>query len=138
MTRYLLDTNIVSELRKNKPHVAVVAWFSALRQEQIFVSAVTLGEMQAGIEVVRMQDTVKAGEIESWVDQMQATMQILPMDAACFREWGRIMRGKSDYLIEDAMIAATARVHQLTVATRNERDFAQLRVAVRNPFKSLR
>jgi predicted nucleic acid-binding protein len=138
MKRYLLDTNVVSELRKNKPHGAVVDWFSALRQEQIFVSAVTLGEMQSGVEVVRLQDRAKAIEIESWVDQIEATTQILPMDAACFREWGRVMRGKSDYLIEDAMIAATSRVHGLTVASRNERDFEQFGVAVLNPFKTPR
>jgi toxin FitB len=135
MTRYLLDTNVVSELRKNKPHGAVVDWFSALRQEQVFVSAVTLGEIQSGVEAVRLQDRIKAKEIELWVDRIEATVQILTMDAACFREWGKIMRGKSDYLIEDGMIAATARVHGLTVASRNERDFEQFGVAVLNPFK---
>ncbi len=138
MTRYLLDTNVVSELRKNKPHGAVVDWFSALRQEQVFVSAVTLGEMQSGVEVVRLQDRIKAKEIELWVDKIEATVQILSMDAACFREWGRLMRGKSEYLIEDAMIAATARIHGLIVASRNERDFEQFVVAVLNPFKTQR
>jgi toxin FitB len=138
LTRYLLDTNIVSELRKNKPHGAVVGWFSALHSEQIFVSAVTLGEMQSGVEIVRLQDSLKAAEIESWVDKIAATVQILSIDSACFREWGRMMHGKSDYLIEDAMIAATARVHGLTVVSRNERDFEQLGIAVLNPFKTPR
>jgi len=138
VTRYLLDTNVVSELRKNKPHGAVLGWFSALRQEQILVSAVTLGEMQAGIEVVRLHDRAKAAEIELWVNRIEATLQILPMDAACFREWGRLMRGKSDFLIEDAMIAATARVYGVTIASRNERDFQQFGIAVLNPFKAAR
>ena len=136
MNRYLLDTNVVSELRKPKPHGAVVAWVSELQEEQIYVSAVTFGELQAGVEITRHQDANKAQEIGQWVDRLQATMQVLSMDAACFREWGRLMHGQSDHLIEDAMIAATARTHGLVVATRNEKDFRHLGVAVVNPFKS--
>ena len=138
MTRYLLDTNVVSELRKPKPHGAVVAWISGLRDEQLYVSAVTMGELQAGIELTRRQDLIKAREIEEWVGQLEATFQILAMDSACFREWGRMMHSQSDHLIEDAMIAATARIHRLVVATRNERDFKLLSVAVLNPFKNRR
>jgi predicted nucleic acid-binding protein len=70
----------------------------------------------------------------SWA--LAASYQILPMDALCFREWGRIMDRKPDRLLEDAMIAATARVHQLIVATRNEADFRQLDVQILNPFKT--
>jgi predicted nucleic acid-binding protein len=132
--RFLLDTNVVSELRKPKAHGAVVAWLNHLRDEQLYLSAVTLGELQAGIERTRAQDTKKAQEIESWVDQLAASIQVLPMDARCFREWARLMNGKSDTLLEDAMIAATARVHGLAVASRNERDFATLGVTLLNPF----
>jgi predicted nucleic acid-binding protein len=132
--RFLLDTNVVSELRKPKAHGAVVAWLNHLRDEQLYLSAVTLGELQAGIERTRAQDTKKAQEIESWVDQLAASIQVLPMDALCFREWARLMNGKSDTLLEDAMIAATARVHGLAVASRNERDFATLGVTLLNPF----
>jgi len=134
LKRFLLDTNVISELRKPKPHGAVVAWLNHLNDEQLFLSAVTLGELQAGIERTRAQDTKKAQEIESWVDQLAGSIQVLPMDALCFREWARLMTGKSDTLVEDAMIAATARVHSLTVATRNERDFTALGVALLNPF----
>ena len=134
MRRFLLDTNVVSELRKPKPHGAVLAWLNQLRDEQLFLSAVTLGELQAGIERIRAQDEKKAFEIDSWVNQLADSIQVLPMDALCFREWARLMNGKSDSLIEDAMIAATARVHGLTVATRNERDFAALGVTLLNPF----
>jgi toxin FitB len=67
---YLLDTNIVSELRKQRPHGAVVAWLRSLPQRDLYVSAVTLGEVQAGIELTREQDAAKAIEIEAWVDQV--------------------------------------------------------------------
>jgi toxin FitB len=132
--RFLLDTNVVSELRKPKPHGAVVAWLNHLNDEQLFLSAVTLGELQSGIERTRAQDTKKALEIESWVDQLADSIRVLPMDALCFREWARLMSGKSNTLVEDAMIAATARIHGLTVATRNERDFAAFGVSLLNPF----
>lgn len=136
MKRYLLDTNIVSEVRKPKPHGGVIAWLTRLQDEQLFLSAVTLGELQAGVERVRVQDPAKAQEIELWVDRLSGSYQVIPMDGACFREWGRLMEGRPDRLIEDVMIAATARVHGLVVATRNQRDFDQLGVTVVNPFKA--
>lgn len=122
MKKYLLDTNVVSELRKPKPHGGVVAWLRDLKDEQIFLSAVTPGELQRGIERTRAQDRIKAQEIETWVERVAGSAQILPMDAKCFREWARLMEGKQDHLLEDAMIAATARVHELIVATRNDQD----------------
>ncbi len=136
MNQYLLHTNVVSELRKPRPHGAVVAWFRDQEEQQLFVSAVTLGELQAGIERTRHHDASKAREIEQWLDQLAASYQILPMDERCFREWGRIMDRKPDELMEDAMIAATARVHRLTVATRNDGDFRRLDVRIFNPFKT--
>jgi predicted nucleic acid-binding protein len=136
MNRFLLDTNVVSELRKLRPHGGVVAWVNDQKDEQLFLSAVTLDELQAGIERTGRQDPVKAGEIELWADQLASCYQILPMDAMCFREWGRIIDRKPDELLEAAMIAATARVHQLIVATRNEADFKRLDVRIFNPFKS--
>ena len=137
MNRYLLDTNVVSELRKPRPHGAVVAWVNDQQDEQLFLSAVTLGELQAGIERTRRQYPVKASEIELWADQVASSFQVLPMDAMCFREWGRIIDRKPDELSEDAMIAATARVHHLIVATRNEADFKRLDVPILNPFKNV-
>lgn len=133
--RYLLDTNVVSELRKPRPHGGVMAWIGGLGEDQIYLSAVTLGELQRGVEQTRKQDPKKAQEIESWVDQLAATQNVLPMDAACFRECARLMEGKSEQLLEDAMIAATARVRGLTVATRNTSDFEALGVAFVDPFR---
>ena len=119
-----------------KPHGAVLAWLREVEDKNIYLSAVTLGELQAGVEQTRRQDPSKASEIELWIDQLADSYQVLPMDTACFREWARLMSGRTNDLIEDAMIAATARIHQLTLATRNERDFAQLGVPVVNPFSA--
>lgn len=138
MTHYLLDTNVVSELRKAKPHGAVLSWIKPLQANQIYLSAVTIGELKTGVERNRRQDPSKADELELWVDQLTDSFQVLPMDAQCFREWARLMEGKPHHLLEDVMIAATARIHQLVVATRNEPDFHQLGVEVLDPFKTPR
>ena len=135
MIRYLLDTNIISEIHKPKPHGAVVAWFGSLREEQIYLSAVTLGELQESIERTRRQDAAKAGAIEAWVDEVENSATVLPMDGSSFREIARMMVGKQEELFYDVMIAATARLHGLTVATRNEKDFRHLGVEIINPFK---
>jgi predicted nucleic acid-binding protein len=133
--RYLLDTNVVSELRKNRPHGAVVAWVETLRAEQIFLSAVTMGELQTGVELTRRQDAAKAKELDSWLTFVESTFAFVAVDAACFREWARLMAGRSIALGGDAMIAATARVHAFTVATRDEKDFKHLGVEILNPFR---
>ena len=138
MNRYLLDTNVVSELRKPKSHGAVLGWLSELQENQIYLSAVTIGELQAGVERTRTQDSQKAAQIQSWIDLLEDSYQVLPMNASCFREWARLMHGKPGDLLEDVMIAATARIHELTVATRNERDFISLGVRIFNPFKANR
>jgi len=131
---YLLDTNVVSELRKQRPHGGVVAWLESIDDTQLYLSAVTIGEIQAGIELTREQDSGKAEEIEAWLGLVTDAYNVLPMDAATFRAWARLMHRKSDTLYEDAMIAATAKVHGLTVATRNVSDFNALGIEVFNPF----
>jgi toxin FitB len=131
---YLLDTNVISELRKRKPHGGVLAWLNGVGDEGLFLSAVTLGELQAGIELTRKQNTAKAEEIEAWVDQLSHSYEILPMDDRVFREWARIMHGQPDHLLEDAMLAATAIVHRLVVVTRNTRDFQAFKIPLFNPF----
>lgn len=135
-TAYLLDTNVVSELRKPKPHGGVLAWLQSLDDSQLYVSAVTLGEIQAGIEMTREQDPDKARHIEGWLNQLADSYHILPMNADAFRAWARLMHRKSDTLYEDAMIAATALSHGLTVATRNVTDFQALGMRVINPFET--
>lgn len=134
---YVLDTNVISELRKPRPHGAVVAWVSAQPREALFLSAMTVGEIQAGIEITRDQDPPKAAEIEAWLEEVCATHAVLPMDAVAFRAWARLMHHRSGNLIEDAMIAATALVHGFAVVTRNSRDFTGFGVPLVNPFSPI-
>lgn len=104
--------------------------------EQLFISAVTIGEIQAGIEVTREQDMQKAAQLEAWLIQVSRTYNVLSMDANTFRQWAKLMHRKSNTLIEDAMIAATALTNGLTVSTRNIRDFEALGLAAIDPFQA--
>ena len=132
---YLLDTNVVSELRRVRPHGAVLKWLADVPAEQLNISAVTIGEIQSGIQGIRGRDEAKASEIESWLEKVLVSYGVLAMDASAFRVWGRLMHRKSNALTEDAMIAATAIVHRLKVVTRNVSDFADLGVEVVDPFE---
>ena len=131
---YLLDTNVVSELRRPNPHRNVLNWVHGVPGDELFLSSVTIGEIQAGIEITREQDTAKAEELEDWLDRLLETFGVLSVDAPAFREWARLMHRQSSTLMQDAMIAAVAIVNRLTVVTRNVRDFEQLGVPVLNPF----
>ncbi|MGA2350691.1 MAG: type II toxin-antitoxin system VapC family toxin [Terracidiphilus sp.] len=131
---YLFDTNIVSETRKPRPHPAVLAWIRTVRDSEIFLAAVTLGELQKGVELTRRQNPQKAEEIGAWIDRVASLYEILPTSEAIFREWARMLKGRTEAKWEDGLIAATARIHRLTVVTRNVKDFEALDVEVFNPF----
>jgi toxin FitB len=133
---YLLDTNVVSELRKRKPHQGVVAWVQSKPDESLHVSAVTIGEIQAGIEITREQNPEKAQEIENWLDDVAQSYNVLPADAAVFRRWAQLMHRRPDHHLEDVLIAATALTRGLSVVTRNVDDFQPFNVPLINPFTS--
>ena len=133
---FLLDTNVVSELRRPRPHGGVVAWIQSVDDAELYLASVTIGEIQAGIELTRDQDSAKADAIERWLDQVCNTFNILTLDGPAFRRWAQLMHRQSDTLYEDGMIAAIAKVHQLTVVTRNVGDFSHFEVPLLNPFTS--
>lgn len=134
MPAFLLDTNIVSELRRARPHAGVIRWLATLEPEEVFVSAVTFGELQRGVEILRRADETKAREIEAWIED-GIMLPVVPMDRDTFREHARLLHGRSKAHAEDAMTAATASVLGLTVATRNAADFRAFSVPVFNPFE---
>jgi predicted nucleic acid-binding protein len=132
---YLLDTNVISELRRQRPHGAMVSWLEGVADQDLHLSAVTLGELQAGVEITREQDPEKASQIEAWIDQVAQTWNVLPLDGRTLRVWAKLMHRRSDDLLADALIASTAIVHHLVVVTRTVRDFALLEVETLNPFE---
>lgn len=131
---FLLDTNIVSELRRPSCHGAVRAWWNSVPRHRVAIPAMVLAELQDGVEIARRQDRIKAIELERWIDRIMAAYTVIPMDGEMFREWSRMMAGKADHLMQDAMIAATARLQHMIVVTRNVRDFEPFEVEVYNPF----
>lgn len=135
---FLLDTNVISELRKARPHGAVLAWYARHAAQGLFLPSVALFELQAGVESTREHDLAKAVEIERWIDRIVASTDILPWDAASARLTAQWMHTRPPQLLEDAMIAAIAVTNRLTVATRNTRDFKQFEVSTVNPFTDVR
>lgn len=131
---YLLDTHIISELRRQKPHGAVVAWLQNSEDKDLFISAVTLGEIQAGIEMTRNQDADKACQLEQWLDLIAESYNVISIDVSIFRAWAKLMHKTSDTLYEDAMIAAMAKVNNLVVVTWNISDFRSFGVKLFNSF----
>jgi predicted nucleic acid-binding protein len=135
---FLVDTNVLSELRKGQRcHPGVRAWFSALPEEDIFLSVLTIGEIRKGIESIRLRDSTAARALDRWLRQLISLYKdrILPVDQRVAERWGEMM--VPDPLpVLDGLIAATAAVHELTVATRNVKDMARAGVPFVNPFAS--
>jgi predicted nucleic acid-binding protein len=131
---FLLDTNVISELRKPRPHGAVLAWYLSIPLASKAFPSVAYYELQAGVEITRKQNPHKALELELWIQEIAKETSILPLDYSAACETARLMAGKPRLLLEDAMIAAIARVNGYTVATRNVKDFRSFDVPLVNPF----
>lgn len=133
---YLLDTNVLSELRRKKPNAGVVAWFSERPASTLYLSVLTLGEIRKGVEAVA--DSKRRAALSDWIDvELPAffTGRILAIDARVADRWGRLMASaKRPIPAVDSLLAATALHHGLTMVTRNEKDFADLGVQVINPW----
>jgi predicted nucleic acid-binding protein len=134
MSRFLLDTNVISELRRPRPDPAVTAWVAGLTGSVFGISAITVGEIQCGIEKLRPADVYRAAAIELWLQALVASIRVFSVDEEVGRIWGRLYDRRQHHLAIDALIAATAQANQLTVATRNLSHFTTFGVPVFNPF----
>jgi predicted nucleic acid-binding protein len=132
--RFLLDTNVVSEIRKPKPAAGLLSWFDTQEPDTLYLSVLVLGEIREGVERLRVRDAARAQALALWLGDLSAGYadRVLPVDQAVADEWGRL-RAIRPLPVIDAFLAATARVHGLTLVTRNVRDFAGLNVLVFNP-----
>jgi toxin FitB len=135
---YLLDTVVLSEMRKRQAEPNVLRWLADKPAELMFISAITLGEVERGVESARQRDPVFAEALASWAEQLAAVYQsrVLSIDIAIGRRWGRLT-SRLGHAGIDLLIAATALEHGLTVATRNVRHFIPTGVLVENPFESI-
>ncbi len=133
---WLVDTNIISEIRKGaRCHPGVAAWWAGVEERDLFLSVLTLGEIRRGIEGVRQRDPAKAGALERWLDEVSNAFEarIIGVDLAVADVWGRMSAARSVPVI-DALLAATAKVHDLVLVTRNTADVSSLGVRTLNPF----
>ncbi len=135
---YLLDTNVISELRKGaRADPGVSAWFVGLADEEVFLSVLTIGEIRRGIENVRRRDPASAAALDSWLARLSEAHgeRILPVDRAIAEEWGR-MNVPDPLPVVDGLLAATAGVLGLTLVTRNVADVQSTGVELLDPFGS--
>ena len=136
MVKYLLDTNVVSEMRKgSRCHPQVASWVSGVAERDLCLSVMVLGEVRKGVERLRPKDPLRADALEAWLGQLTTHFgdRVIEVDAKVCDIWGR-MNAKRDIAVVDGLQAATAKAHDLTLVTRNDGDLAGLDVTVLNPF----
>ena len=134
---YLIDTNIISEVRKGRrcdPNVA--RWYEKIDDASLYLSVLVIGEIRSGVEKVRAKDTKKANALEQWLIAVDKALgeRILPVDRAVANVWGRLSANRPLPVI-DGLLAATAKIHRMTLVTRNTDDIADLDVSILNPFE---
>lgn len=137
--RYLLDTCVLSELRRPQPDQGVLDWLGQVAEARLYLSVLTIGEIQQGI--ARLADSKRKSALQAWLEEALLTRfagRVLAVDTEVTLEWG-LLRGEQQRTgqappVVDSLLAATAIVHQLTVVTRNVRDFARFPVRVLNPW----
>ncbi len=135
---FLVDTNVISEVRKNAAcDGRVAAWYASIGDGDLYLSVLVMGEIRKGIELARRRDPKKAAALEEWLEDVGVAFgdRILPIDRAVADEWGR-MSARRPIPVIDGMLAATAKVHRMTLVTRNDADVAGLGARVLNPFKA--
>jgi toxin FitB len=140
MSGCLLDTNILSELRKDRRcDAGVRQWFAGTAQEDLYVSVLVLGEIRQGIERIRVRDSIQAGTLEKWLLWVAADFadRLLPVDERVADHWGRLDLRQPAPII-DALLAATALAHGLSIVTRDEKGFRDARVPIINPFLKIK
>lgn len=133
---YLVDTNVISELRKgDRADPSVKSWFSSLEDDEIFLSVLTIGEIRRGIEGIRRRDQEAATALDSWLSRVYEAHRdrIVHVDRAVAEEWGR-MSVPDPLPVVDGLLAATAKVTGLTLATRNGSDIEHTGIDFINPF----
>lgn len=134
---FLIDTNVISEVRKGERcDPTVAAWWAGVVEDDLWLSALVLGEIRKGVELARRRDPGKADVLEAWLADVVAGFgdRVLPVDTAVAEEWGR-MNAVRPVPVIDALLAATAKANGLTLVTRNGADVASLDVDVLNPFE---
>jgi predicted nucleic acid-binding protein len=135
---FLVDTNIISELRKNERcNASVSAWYETVLDEDVFLSVLTVGEIRRGIENIRRRDVSAAHTLEAWFNKVLAnhSERILPVTDAVAEEWGRL-NVPNQLPVIDGLLAATAKVHGLTLVTRNVSDVEAAGIPIINPFRA--